>query len=98
MNLVHRRQPVIRASKQQTGIVVWNILHEAINFSPIEGEISVAVHILSGAVFQLVWAPVALLPYTTSTVNRSVNSSISISVALPFMPVTRSSETACTSC
>lgn len=34
----------------------------------------------------------------TSTFTRSRNSSMSISVALPFRSLTRSSETACTSC
>lgn len=47
------QQPMIRADEQHTGIVIRNVLHNAIKFSPVGGEISVAVHVRAGQVHLL---------------------------------------------
>jgi len=47
-------QPIIRADEQQTAIVIRNILHNAIKFSPVGGEISVSVHSRAGQVHLLI--------------------------------------------
>jgi|GEM_PF-2902343 len=48
------QQPAVRADEQQTAIVIRNILHNAIKFSPVGAEISVAVHVRAGQVHLLI--------------------------------------------